>query len=134
MSKSHTEKQILDDFYSIYWRAPTLKEFLIIWDHNYNTMVKKHGSYKKLLNKFGYDSNSRGCAITYIVKSNSVKNEILFIGNCVDIAAELSIPARYVRRYAEKNFVLYGKYRISVFPFENIYDENGKLKKYLRKV
>lgn len=132
-----SEKTIVKDFYSIYWRSPTISELLQIKGgfetvDNYNEyLLRKYGGYRKFLKNIGYPPPTRNHA-TYILISADMHKNILMVGTAKDIYSSL-FTSHHAFFHAYNTRGLYcGKYIIEKLEFEYIYDENGNLREELK--
>lgn len=135
MNEFRSDKEILDDFYSIYWRMPIKKEFFIVSGKTNKYIRNKYGCYEKMLELYGYTPTKGSTYIVTDVVTNSKKPEIVFVGTKSDISEEFDVhPKSVSKAFTIKGRCMLWKYTIEKFEFEPIYDEDGKLKTELRRI
>lgn len=132
-----SEKVIVRDFYSIYWRSPTVSELLQIKggfqtvDNYCEFLFHKYGGYRKFLKSIGYPAPTRNHATYILISADRYKN-ILMVGTAKDIYSSMFTSHHaFFHAYNAKGLYC-GKYIIEKLEFEDIYDENGELREELK--
>lgn len=135
MSKFHSDKEILEDFYSIYWRIPIKKEFYCLSNRSQGYVRNKYGCYENMIESYGYIPTKGATYILTDVVSNPRDPKVVFVGTKRDICEVFCVrPQAISRAYCKKGRRLLWKYTVEKFEFEPIYDEDGRLKTELRRI
>lgn len=135
MSKFHSDKEILEDFYSIYWRIPIRKEFYSLSNRSQGYVRNKYGCYENMIELYGYIPTKGATYILTDVVTNPRDPKVVFVGTKHDICEVFCVrPHAVSRAYCKKGRRLLWKYTVEKLEFESIYDEDGRLKTELRRV
>lgn len=135
MSKFHSDKEILEDFYSIYWRIPIIKEFCSLSNRSHGYVKNKYGCYENMIESYGYIPTKGATYILTDVVSNPRDPKVVFVGTKHDICEVFCVrPQAISRAYCKKGRRLLWRYTVEKLEFESIYDEDGRLKTELRRI
>lgn len=135
MSKFHSDKQILEDFYSIYWRMPIIKEFCSLSNRSHGYVKNKYGCYEKMVESYGYIPTKGATYVLTDVTTNPRDPKVVFVGTKHDICEVFCVrPQAISRAYCKKGRRLLWKYTVEKLEFEPIYDDDGRLKTELRRI